>query len=68
MGVPISKAYLIEININTAEESRESFQDAMNEVEHSADVHVVFSGEEKEFTLKEFGKLLGFKEENHAKE
>jgi len=60
MPVPISMAYLIYISIDTAEERRKSFQKAMGEAEHSADVCVSFDGKEREFTLEEFGKLLGF--------
>jgi len=56
-------AYLIRIDINDAEAGRSGFKKAMDSVEHSADVHVSFNGEEKEFTLAEFGKLLGFKSE-----
>ena len=55
-----SRAYLIRVDINTAEERRESFQDAMSGADHSADVCVSFNGTELEFTLNEFGKLLGF--------
>jgi len=60
--VPISTAYLIYLDINTAEARKDSFQNAMDEAQHSADVCVSLNGEEKEFTLEEFGKLLGFEE------
>jgi len=58
--VIVGSAYLICIDINEAEGSRESFKAMLEKAEHSADVHVSFNGEEKEFTLAEFGKLLGF--------
>jgi len=61
--VIVGSAYLICIDINEAEGSRESFKAMLEQAEHSADVHVSFNGEEKEFTLAEFGKLLGFKSE-----
>jgi len=58
--VIVGSAYLIYIDINEAEASRPSFEAILDQAEHSADVHVSFNGEEKEFTLAEFGKLLGF--------
>jgi len=58
--VIVGSAYLICIDINEAEGSRESFKAMLEQAEHSADVSVSFNGETKEFTLAEFGKLLGF--------
>ena len=59
----VDTAYLIKIDIDTAEASRSSFEKMREEAKHSADVCVTFNGETKEFTLAEFGKLLGFKSE-----
>ena len=56
------KAYLLYVSVDTVQASRHLYQQAMDEADHSADVCVLFDGEEKEFTLEEFGELLGFKQ------
>ena len=58
----ISEAHLIQIDISAAEGKRSTFAEMMAKAEHSADVCVSFNGEKKEFTLQEFGRLLGFEQ------
>ena len=59
----IDTAYLIKINLNGLEQQRASFREVMETAEYATDVCVEFDGETKEFTLAEFGRLLGFKGE-----
>jgi len=60
-----STAYLLKIDISDIAGQRQAFQKFLDGATHSADVCVTYGEEKKEFTLKEFGELLGFKVEEY---